>query len=121
QPEAPAREASPSLALRAGGVLRCCSLLIVFQRFLELGNGVVDGLDGVDAMAAEVVVGFLQLALGLAQLADGAVDVRVPLLDRLLGLRLLLGRRRRRAAAGNQAAAAQQQSASQNERASVCS
>lgn len=61
---------------------------------VELFEGLVDVLDGGNAVAAVVVSGLLQVHLGLAQFADGPVDVWVALalgLDRRLALARLGG------------------------------
>ena len=61
--------------------------LVVLQRKLELPHRVIDGFDGLDAVAAEIVIGCLQFPLGFAQFLKGRAHVRMLLSGLLLLLR----------------------------------
>ena len=53
------------------------ALGMMFQHQLNLGDGVVDVPQGRFPMAAETVLGFLELMMGVLELVDGMVQVRM--------------------------------------------
>src|SRR6266567_7457934 len=70
-------------------------LLVVLEGELQLRDGLVDVFDGLLAMAAEIVVGVFEIALGVEQSDDGFVNRRMFLrgFPRLMRLGRFGGRR----------------------------
>ena len=52
-------------------------LLVVFEAEFKLLEGSVDGLDGFDAVAAEVVGGVFQMFFGVPERGHGCADFRM--------------------------------------------